>query len=74
MGMDKKAGITILLPLILSVFFTLMDIFVMKLLSRHFSTNPKLVVFSFIELYLISAVTMVFLKKEQVAVRSSFKS
>ena len=69
MLMKKRGNLTILLPLALSAIFTLLDIFVMKIITRHFSTNPKFVVLSFLELYLLSALTMLFMKKEEVAVR-----
>jgi len=69
MPLKKRGNLTMLLPLVLSTLFTLLDIFVMRIITRHFSTNPKFVIVSFLELYMLSAVTMLFMKKEEVAIR-----
>ena len=52
------------IPLLFSAVFTLFDLFVAKVVTSQFITNPSLVILSFLELYLISAVTTLYIEKQ----------
>ncbi len=62
--MNNSGSITVMLPFILSTVFTVVDIFLFRLVSGSFFINPVLTIISFLELYLLSAVTSLFIKKE----------
>ncbi len=53
-----------MMPFILSTAFTFIDIFLFRVISGFYFINPALVIMSFLELYLLSAVTSLFIKKE----------
>ena len=64
----KKHHFILSIPLILAFIFTLVDVFLVKFLTKHFIVNPQLVIMSYLELYTISTVTVLFIRKEQMLI------
>ena len=62
--MNNRGSMAVMIPFVLSTIFTIVDIFLFKLVSGQFVVNPLLTIISFLELYLLSAVTSLYIKKE----------